>query len=119
MRKDPAVRFCQATKPWDSVETDPRWTNLLKARCIRSGAYKLVHVPYLRHEALYDLETDPQEQRDLLEEPTDGVLEIARQLRVQLDTWAHSAQPLPSTFVTSQRDEVLERLKALGYAGGP
>jgi arylsulfatase A-like enzyme len=112
------VRFGQATKPWQQVETDPRWTNMLKARCIRSGRYKLVQVPYAGREELYDLETDPGERTDLLATGGPEAEALAGPLREKLEAWAAGARPLPSRFEPSQREETLERLRALGYLGG-
>jgi hypothetical protein len=67
---------------------------------------------------LYDLARDPQETQNLLSEPSPEVSALADQLRTELEAWAASPQPLPSEFVGSLDDEVLRRLKALGYAGG-
>jgi arylsulfatase A-like enzyme len=112
------ARFGQATKPWSEVETDPRWHNLLKMRCIRQGRYKLIQTPYLNAEELYDVEHDPQEQHDLLLERTAEVERILGELRPQLERWAFAAQPWPSTFEREQQDETLRRLESLGYLGG-
>jgi arylsulfatase A-like enzyme len=112
------VRFGQATKPWKRVETDPRWTNMLKARCVRAGRYKLVQVPYAGVEQLYDLERDPGEQRDLLAAGGSDAERVAKRLRAQLESWAASADPLESRFEPSQREETIERLRSLGYLGG-
>jgi arylsulfatase A-like enzyme len=112
---DPPERFVEATKPWREVETDPRWANMLKPRAIRRGRYKLVQVPYLRHEALYDLEADPHEQVNLLLEPG-SVAPLAAELRTRLEAWAASAAPLPSRFLGND-PEAIEKLKALGYLG--
>jgi arylsulfatase A-like enzyme len=112
------VRFGQAAKPWQEVETDPRWTNMLKTRCVRSGKYKLVQVPYAGREELYDLESDPAEQVELLATSDPEAEAAARRLREQLEAWAASARPLPSRFDPSQREETIERLRALGYLGG-
>jgi arylsulfatase A-like enzyme len=112
------VRFGQAAKPWQEVETDPRWTNMMKARCVRSGKYKLVQVPYAGREELYDLEADPAEQIDLLARADPATEAAARGLRDQLEVWAASARPLPSRFDPSQREETIERLRALGYLEG-
>jgi arylsulfatase A-like enzyme len=112
------IRFGQATKPWEEVEKDPRWTNMLKARCIRQGNYKLIQVPFLKREELYDLERDPLEQSDLLSDGSPEAEVVARPLRERLEAWAVSANPLPSRFDPSQRQETIERLKSLGYLGG-
>jgi arylsulfatase A-like enzyme len=112
------VRFAEATKPWENLETDAHWTNLLKARSVRRGDYKLIQVPYLQREELYDLARDPQETQNLLAEPSPEISAIAVELRTELESWAAAANPLPSEFVGSLDDEVLRRLKALGYAGG-
>ena len=42
-----------------------------------------------------------------------GVVE----LRGELERWAASHSPLPSSFNSAQTDSILERLEALGYAG--
>jgi len=116
---DQRTRFGQATLPRNRHETDPRWFNILKARYIRSGQYKLIQTPYRETEELYDLESDPGEQRNLLEDPSQETLEIAARLRVELTAWAESADPLPSRFDPSQMDDTIERLKSLGYLSDP
>lgn len=112
------TRFGQATKPWQGVEDDSRWTNIAKARCIREGRYKLIQVPYLGKRELYDVVADPLEQNDLLLDGSDDSIAIADTLGAKLEAWAESAAPLPSRFEPSQREETIERLKALGYLGG-
>ncbi len=111
--------FGQATRPRKRHETDPRWMNMLKARYIRSGRHKLIQTPYRGTEELYDLESDPSEQNDLLENPSPESLEIAARLRAELTAWAESANPLPTRFEPSQRDETRERLRSLGYIDDP
>jgi len=111
-------RFGQATKPWEQVETDPRWTNMNKSRCIREDRYKFVQVPYANHEGLYDLQRDPDEQVNLLIGGAAEDRAVADRLRPRLESWADSARPLPSRFDAGQREETLERLKALGYLAG-
>lgn len=112
------TRFSQASRPLENVETDPQWINMLKARSMRRGAYKLIQIPYLQEELFYDLESDPQETQNLLIEPSPEVRAIAEEMRGELESWAASADPLPTEWVASLKDEVLERLQALGYAGG-
>ncbi len=108
-------RFGQATKPWRGVETDPRWTNMLKARCVRAGRYKYVQTPYLGTEELYDLENDPDEGSDLLVTGSGQEAALAAEFRPMLERWAASADPLPSRFEPSQQEETTERLRSLGY----
>jgi len=113
------TRFGQATRPRKEHETDPRWMNMLKARYIRSGRYKFIQTPYLGTEELYDLESDPGEQRDLLQGPSQETLEIAARLRAELTAWAESADPLPTRFEETQREETRARLRSLGYIIDP
>jgi arylsulfatase A-like enzyme len=113
------TRFGQATRPRKRHETDPRWMNILKARYIRSGQHKFIQTPYLETEELYDLESDPNEQRNLLQGASQETLEIAARLRAELTAWAESADPLPTQFDESQREETRERLKSLGYIIDP
>lgn len=116
----PRSIFAEATKPWEDVEVESRWTNHYKARSIVDEGWKLVHTPYANREELYDLERDPGERRDLLRnargEPTRGdVAAIRDRLRTKLDAFAAEADPLPSRFDPSQRQETIERLKRMGY----
>ncbi len=113
------TRFGQATRPRKQHEADPRWMNILKARYIRSGRHKYIQTPYLGTEELYDLESDPSEQRNLLQDPSPEALEIAARLRAELTTWAESADPLPTRFDESQREETRARLRSLGYIIDP
>ncbi len=108
-------RFGQATKPWEAVETDPRWTNMLKARFIREGPYKLIQVPYRNAEELYDLARDPGESTNLIDSAVPEIVARVRELRLKLEQWAASARPPPPQFDERHRDETIERLKALGY----
>ena len=39
-------------------------------------------------------------------------------MRKKLETWAASADPLPTQFVEGEQNDVIDRLKALGYLGG-
>ena len=111
-------RFGQATKPWKSVETDPRWHNLRKTRSIRAGKLKLIQVPTTGKEYLYDLSRDPIESINLLEIAGAEIDSVVGPLRQGLEAWAESADPLPTSFVNGEQNEVMQRLKALGYLGG-
>jgi arylsulfatase A-like enzyme len=111
------LRFAQATKPTiEPHESDPRWRNMLKRRSVRRGKYKLIRDPLRSREELYDLDADPDEERNLLTSPHAGVAAIAAELRTRLEDWAASAAPLPSSHVEYRDDEARRRLEALGYA---
>ena len=112
---DVAVRFGQASKPWEQIETDPGWTNMAKPRCIRRGDYKFIQTPYLGTEQLYDVVRDPAEIQNLLIDPTHEARALADNLRPELEAWAASADPLPSTFEPRDTEDTVRRLKSLGY----
>ena len=107
--------FAEATKPWKKVETDPRWVNARKSRCLRRGQFKYIQTPYLGSEELYDLQADPNEQDNLLALPRRSKAAIADELRKDFNAWAAAASPLPSRFEPSQQQETIRRLKSLGY----
>jgi arylsulfatase A-like enzyme len=110
------LRFGQATQPWESVETDPRWRNMTKARFVREGRYKLIQTPYLGTTELYDLDADPAETVNLLLGHLDPATRaLAERLRAELEAWAYSARPLPSDFEPVHRQETIDRLRSLGY----
>jgi len=109
------TRFGEATKPRSSAETDPRWTNIRKARCLREGGRKFITTPYLGTEEMYDLLADPHERIDLLAGSSGEVPGDASGLRVRLDEWSDRALPLPSRFDSSQTEESIRRLRSLGY----
>lgn len=108
-------QFGQATKPAGEVEAGQRWANMRKARFVRQGPFKFIQVPHRNIEALYHLEADPGERKDLLRDPTAQALALADELRQALESWAASAAPLPSTFERPQRNETIRRLRSLGY----
>jgi arylsulfatase A-like enzyme len=109
------VRFAEATKPGPEIETDPRWVNLRKARCVRDGRFKFIQTPWRGSEELYDLVADPGETTDLLASPSPAALTRAAALRARLEAWAASADPLPSRLEQARQDETVERLRSLGY----
>jgi arylsulfatase A-like enzyme len=115
------LRFAEATKPWQDVEREGRWHNLYKARCVRSGPWKLVQIPYLSREELYRLDRDPGERTDLLRglaadaAPDPERDAILGRLRTELEVWAGSAVPLPSVPEGGGLGDTEERLRNLGY----
>jgi arylsulfatase A-like enzyme len=109
------VRFGQASKPWEHIETDPRWANMTKSRCVREGPFKFIQTPYQGIEELYNVHTDPKETDNLLGNPSVEQIRLADHLRRELETWAASADPLPSEFEPSQTQDTIKRLRSLGY----
>jgi len=59
--------------------------------------------------------SDPNETRDLLAAGSDEARRLAAAMRPALTAWAASADPLPTRFENSQRQETIERLRSLGY----
>jgi arylsulfatase A-like enzyme len=108
-------QFGQATKPIGAIEDDQPWANLRKARFVRQGPFKLVQIPYLEREELFHLASDPDEQHDLLRRPSAQARGIADELRPALESWARTADPLPSSFAREQEDDTIRRLRSLGY----
>jgi len=111
----PRTRFGEATKPWNEVETDPRWYNTRKQRCVRTGDHKLVRADYLGREELYDIRTDPRERHNLLAAPTPDLLRTAGEMRRALEEWTDTADPLPTHFENSYYEDTVRRLQSLGY----
>ena len=109
--------FAEATQPW-VAERPGVWANAGKARCVRSGRWKYVISPYNQVEELFDLEVDPGERVNLLGgTPSPSILATRDALRGELATWQEGREPLPARFDSSQMQETLERLKAMGYSG--
>ena len=112
------TRFSQGTKPHKEAETDPRWYNIRKSRCIIAGDFKYVQTPYLSTEELYDLSSDPWERDNLLVTGGPEFSRTAARLRRQLQAWADSANPLPQPTEPQPKeitDDTIKRLKSLGY----
>ncbi|MDG2051959.1 MAG: sulfatase [Myxococcota bacterium] len=78
----------------------------------RRGSFKLVHESKTNHTALYDLENDPLEQRDISAEQP----EIAAQLtQALMDRNQHALPAEQRGKAVNLSAEDLERLRALGY----
>jgi len=115
---EPFMRFGEATKPAkETIEKNGRWHNSLKSRCVRQGDLKYIQTPYAGTEELYNLSVDPHEQENLLINPTRMTAARAAVLREELEAWSQSANPLPSRFESSQLEDTIRRLRALGYTG--
>jgi arylsulfatase A-like enzyme len=111
----PPVRFCEASKPWEEVETDKRWYNILKPRCVRRESLKYVRTEHLGTEELYDLADDPDERSNLLTDSRWQRADATLDLRRALHAWSNSAKPLATSFESKQRTDTIRRLRSLGY----
>ncbi|WP_419190940.1 sulfatase [Saltatorellus ferox] len=112
--------FSEATKPYDKLNfnADPLWKNQGKYQAVRVGRYKyLFRLPDNKFR-LYDMESDPDEEKNLLREGADapaGVKAIEERLDGILRGWRASAAPLAAE--QSLSDSQRRALEALGYSG--
>lgn len=80
-------------------------------KMIRTDRYKYIWVSDGNHE-LYDLQADPDEQRNIIAECSD----IAGDLDRRLTEWRNSFDEAPPSYEVSEFEEqVKARLRALGY----
>lgn len=106
--------FSEATKPWSAEEeSDGVWWNARKCRSIRTEGWKYIYQPVSGASELYEISADPEEERNLLVDPSEASLKRAADLRRRLETWAASAAPLPSQMDDSL--ETAEKLRHIGY----
>lgn len=107
--------FAIGTQPGAAVERDAgAWRNRNKAHAIREGRWKYVCTPYLGLEELYDLESDPDERRDLLaagEGDDPDARARADELCRRLAAFRAAADPHPTGFLDHTRDQ----LQQMGY----
>jgi arylsulfatase A-like enzyme len=105
--------FAEATKPFSpKYEDHPIWTNAKKSKCIRDGKWKLIHRPIPGETELYDLQADPNEEKDIYHEINSIDPALVRRLKTALKNWSDLANPLP-TYMDSDPD----RSRALGDIG--
>jgi arylsulfatase len=81
-------------------------------RSIRRGKHKLIHNSKDGSWALYDLELDPDETRDIAANRPDITAELSAEMRARYAGFDPS--PAPTDRIELDREE-LERLRALGY----
>jgi len=83
-----------------------------RLKAFRTERYKLIWASNGRHE-LYDLQTDPYETYNLINELPD----IASELEARLMEWCNSFEPANTLEddVPEMDEQVVERLRSLGY----
>jgi arylsulfatase A-like enzyme len=106
--------FAEATQPWwnETFDNDPLWANRGKFQCVRTARYKYMFRLPDRKFGLFDLRTDPHEQRNLLLGPHDEAM--ARSMRQQLEQWRDDVRLQGKPEFTESFD-VIEGLRNLGY----
>ena len=62
-------------------------------RMVRTERWKLIQYPLVQQEQLFDLETDPQERHNLIDEAKHA--DIRADLRSRLATWEKTSLPTP------------------------
>ena len=85
-------------------------------RSVRDGRFKLIRIPHPeadRYE-LYDVEADPGETRNLVEEDAE-TLERLREILVAWQTRPSLLELDEQTIDPDDREDRLERLRSLGY----
>jgi choline-sulfatase len=111
-----SVRFGEAARaPTDAELPASSWPNFSKMACVWEGPLKYQMSLHRRAQALFDLERDPGETRNLLATGDPAWERKARELRDRLRAWGRQADPLPSEFEREQIEDTRRRLKALGY----
>jgi len=114
-RKTPSrFVFAEATEPFLDLEHGAGnlvWINDRNSGAVRSAQYKYMYAPWRKFQGIYDLNRDPAEEKNLLQDQS----AIVKQLRVQLDRWRSKAMigNVDTTFHLSEEDQ--EKLKSLGY----
>lgn len=116
----PAIVQGESLQPYLGADEEVRprtaYARLGSHASVRSGSHKLVVRP--AGWSLYDLEADPTESRDLYAEAT-----VERSfLRRELVSWRVEERRRAALVATTSRelpDDARERLRALGYLGGP
>jgi arylsulfatase A-like enzyme len=91
------------------------WASLRgpRARAVRTARYKMIEDPEGRGTQLYDLAQDPGETRNLAESDPALAEQLSNRLKAHTSTVAEMGAQRPPT--TEVGEDVLERLRALGY----
>ena len=100
-----AVAFAESCRPW-TAEQPGQYANRLKAQSATAWPWKLIVTPFKQHVELYNLQQDPQELNNVVDENPDVVAELAAALEVWRSGSLRTGTP---------HFENMEVLKALGY----
>ena len=103
------VSLLEQNKRWHFRGIEGKW------KMVTDGKYKLILIPHPENDIyeLYNLEEDPNENSNIIQEEE----EIAQSLKQKLSSWLQKnhvekeAQP----FTQKEEEKVKERLRRLGY----
>ncbi|MCB9793369.1 MAG: sulfatase [Alphaproteobacteria bacterium] len=101
------VALSESCRPWGVEKSvGDRYRNLPKAQSALDWPWKLIVTPYRRQVELYNLESDPQETRDLASAEPEVVDRLAKEIEAWRGGALHIDRPDP---------ENMKQLEALGY----
>ncbi|MFQ6104089.1 MAG: sulfatase [Candidatus Glassbacteria bacterium] len=106
--------YSEATKPHEEIELEVPFRNDRKAKCIISGRWKLIWVPFMQdHEELYDIFKDPLETTNLISKMHDE--KMTGNMRHLLRGWAAEVSEVAKNRPVVMDEETRKKLEALGY----
>ncbi|NOX58773.1 MAG: sulfatase-like hydrolase/transferase [Planctomycetes bacterium] len=110
--------FSEATQPWsgDRSNDSPDWPSQNHFQCVRTKSWKYVSRIPDQQFGLYDLESDPFEQVNLLATTDANQSTRVATLKAQLEAWRQQAAPIASREDDSPVSK--QRLGDLGYVEG-
>ncbi len=114
-RRERAGEPLEDARAFSSVWLDDSklsWGKRVRAASLREGRWKLIDDVTRGRRALFDLDSDPSERRNVLDEQPD----VARRLQALLEPWIKAQSQLTRPSPRARIDPSVESsLKALGY----
>jgi arylsulfatase A-like enzyme len=102
----------------DRIAFSENLVSFEERKSIRDGKYNFIYFPYSDKKELYDLENDPRELRNIIDEQPD----VGLKLQGRLLDWLRDCRNMANALGTDKHSEPVEldmgtkeRLKALGY----
>lgn len=103
------VSLLEQNRRWHFKGIEGKW------KMVTDGKYKLILIPHPENDIyeLYNLEDDPNETRNIIDEEK----EIAQSLKQKLSSWLQKKPMENETkpFTQKEEEKVKERLRRLGY----
>ena len=110
--------YSEASQPHINLQRQAKhlvWVNDLNSGSVRKDQYKYTMIPNRQFEALYNIQEDPLEEKNVLTDLSKIDPEISVTFRDQLENWRKKARSgnIDSSFELSDEDR--EKLESLGY----